>query len=59
MEGGDDERAANFVYPFYSAQISCYPTYILCSIFFFIDSLPIFSRKYPNPITVLQFLKLE
>jgi len=55
---GDNERAAKFVYPSFSAHNSCYPMYILCSIFFFIDSLPILERKYPNPIRVLQFLKL-
>jgi len=44
MEGGDDERVASFVYPFFSAHNSCYPTYILCRIFFFIDSLRIFAK---------------
>jgi hypothetical protein len=54
MEGGGNERAANFVYPSFSAHNSCYPMYIFCSIFFFIDSLPILAIKYPNPISVLE-----
>ena len=59
MEDGNNEKAANFVYPSSSAHNSCHPLYILRSIFFFIDSLRIIAIKYPNPITVLHFFKLE